>query len=149
MKNQYLLVTISDEVEKNCDPSVNASPKTFFSHDRRAPGCEMKSLQKQMDYDQKRLMATRAIQNKPAGEPRTPTPSWSGLGFSNSMPENVIREKVAAQNIIFLLKFTFLKIPIFIKYTFRKNHFSKNSHYEILNFHKIQILKISIFTKFT
>ena len=98
MKNQYLLVTISDEVEKNCDPSVNASPKTFFSHDRRAPGCEMKSLQKQMDYDQKRLMAPRAIQNKPAGEPRTPTPSWSGLGFSNSMPENVIREKVANAN---------------------------------------------------
>jgi len=55
----------------------------------------MKSLQKQMDYDQKRLLATRAIQSKPAGEPRTPTPSWVGLGFSNSMPENVIREKQA------------------------------------------------------
>ena len=55
----------------------------------------MKSLQKQMDYDQKRLMATRAIQSKPtAGEPRTPVGSWSGLGFSNSMPENVIREKL-------------------------------------------------------
>jgi len=64
---------------------------------RRAPGCEMKTLQKQMDYDQKRLMATRAMQSRPsASEPRTPTPSWSGLGFSNSMPENIIREKMMA-----------------------------------------------------
>ena len=74
---------------------ANVSSPSFFSHERRAPGCEMKSLQKQMDYDQKRLMATRAIQSKPtAGEPRTPVGSWSGLGFSNSMPENVIREKL-------------------------------------------------------
>ena len=59
----------------------------------------MKSLQKQMDYDQKRLLATRAIQNKPvSGEPRTPTPSWVGLGFSNSMPDqNAIREKQATK----------------------------------------------------
>ena len=56
-------------------------------------------MQKQMDYDQKRLMATRVIHHsKPCtGEPRTPTQSWSGLGFSNSMPENVIREKLAAE----------------------------------------------------
>ena len=84
------------ENEKSCSsPGPAVSSPSFFSHDRRAPGCEMKSLQKQIDYDQKRLLATRAIQTKPsAGEPRTPTPSWSGLGFSNSMPENVIREKL-------------------------------------------------------
>ena len=28
---------------------------------------------------------------QPAGETRTPTPAWSGLGFSCSMPEAVIR----------------------------------------------------------
>ena len=52
-----------------------------------------------MDYDQKQLMATRAMhQPKPCGsEPRTPTQTWSGLGFSSSMPENVIREKLAAE----------------------------------------------------
>ena len=67
--------------------------------DRKAPGCEKQLLQKQMDYDQKRLMATRAVQqSKPcANEPRTPTQTWSGLGFSNSMPENVIREKLAEE----------------------------------------------------
>jgi len=40
------------------------------------------------------LLATKAIQTKPTGEPRTPTPSWSGLGFSNSMPESIIRENL-------------------------------------------------------
>lgn len=77
----------------------SSSNLSNFFLDRRAPGCEMKSLQKQMDYDQKRLMATRAMhQSKPCGgEPRTPTQTWSGLGFSSSMPENVIREKLAAE----------------------------------------------------
>lgn len=62
-------------------------------------GCEMKYLQEQMDYDQKRLTATRAMhQPKPCGsEHRTPAQIWSGLGFSSSMPENVIREKLAAE----------------------------------------------------
>jgi len=67
---------------------------------RRAPGCEKQVLQKQlMDYDEKRLMAARAVQqSKPcANEPRTPTQIWSGMGFSNSMPESVIREKLAEE----------------------------------------------------
>merc|ERR1719300_1643934 len=62
--------------------------------DRRAPGCEKKVAQiaTAADYEQKRLMATKAMHHKPAGETRTPTPAWSGLGFSCSMPEAVIRE---------------------------------------------------------
>ena len=44
------------------------------------------------EYDQKRWMATKALQNKPcAGQPRLPNPTWSGLGFSSSMPESSIR----------------------------------------------------------
>ena len=31
------------------------------------------------------------------GEPRTPNSVWSGLGFSSSMPEAVIREKMEAE----------------------------------------------------
>ena len=81
----------------NVDPDLNSTFGHLFP-DRRAPGCEIKSLQqfqKSLDYDQKKLLATRAIQSKPsAGEPRTPTPSWAGLGFSNSMPEPVIKEKL-------------------------------------------------------
>jgi len=62
--------------------------------DRRAPGCEKKVAQiaTAADYEQKRMMATKAMHHKPAGETRTPTPAWSGLGFSCSMPEAVIRE---------------------------------------------------------
>ena len=35
------------------------------------------------------------MHSKPSGEPRSPTTSWAGLGFSASMPENVIKEKLA------------------------------------------------------
>ena len=38
------------------------------------------------------------MQNKPMGEPRTPTSVWHGLGFSSSMPEAVIREKMEAEH---------------------------------------------------
>ena len=44
------------------------------------------------DYEAKRLLASRAMHTAPHGEPRTPTPAWSGLGFSCSMPEHVIKE---------------------------------------------------------
>ena len=87
------------------EPDLNSTFGHLFP-DRRAPGCEKKNLQMQqyraqqqqnrnVDFDEKRLLATRAIQSKPTGEPRTPTPAWSGLGFSNSMPEHMIKEKMA------------------------------------------------------
>jgi hypothetical protein len=57
----------------------------------RAPGCEKKVVEIAADYEQKRLLATKAIQQKPAGEERTPNSVWSGLGFSSSMPAAVIR----------------------------------------------------------
>ena len=64
----------------------------------RAPGCEKKVVQIATNYEQKKLLATRAMQNKPMGEPRTPTSVWHGLGFSSSMPEAVIREKMEAEH---------------------------------------------------
>ena len=42
-----------------------------------------------------------------------------------------------------------VKIPIFTKFTFLKSHFSRNSHFWNLNFHKIHISEITIVTKFT
>jgi len=77
-------------------------------NDRRAPGCEKKVVQIAVsaaqgnlspDYDSKKLLAAKALQHKPAGEPRTPNPVWSGLGFSSSMPESVIREKFHQEQI--------------------------------------------------
>lgn len=35
-----------------------------------------------------------AMQKKPDGETRNPTDIWSGMGFSKSMPESVIRERM-------------------------------------------------------
>ncbi|XP_029963368.1 bicaudal C homolog 2 [Salarias fasciatus] len=45
------------------------------------------------DYEKKKLLATRAMQRKPVvTEVRTPTDTWSGLGFSKSMPAEAIKE---------------------------------------------------------
>ncbi|XP_067215196.1 protein bicaudal C isoform X2 [Linepithema humile] len=62
--------------------------------DRRAPGCEKKSLEMAaqqnltpFDYEQKKLLATKAMQNKPSGSDfRVPTSAWSGYGLSQSIP---------------------------------------------------------------
>ncbi|CAL8264119.1 unnamed protein product [Lota lota] len=45
------------------------------------------------DYEQKKLLATRAMQRKPmVTEVQTPTDTWSGLGFSKSMPAEAVKE---------------------------------------------------------
>ncbi|XP_064181945.1 bicaudal C homolog 2 isoform X2 [Anguilla rostrata] len=45
------------------------------------------------DYERKKLLATRAMQKRPVvTEVRTPTDTWSGLGFSKSMPSEAIKE---------------------------------------------------------
>ncbi|XP_029020484.1 bicaudal C homolog 2 [Betta splendens] len=45
------------------------------------------------DYEKKKLLATRAMQRKPVvTEVRRPTDTWSGLGFSKSMPAEAVKE---------------------------------------------------------
>ncbi|KAM6952368.1 bicaudal C homolog 2 [Lycodopsis pacificus] len=45
------------------------------------------------DYERKKLLATRAMLRKPVlTEVQTPTDTWSGLGFSKSMPAEAIKE---------------------------------------------------------
>ncbi|KAI4897789.1 hypothetical protein NFI96_022081, partial [Prochilodus magdalenae] len=45
------------------------------------------------DYERKKLLATQAMQKKPVvTEVRTPTDTWSGLGFSKSMPAEAVKE---------------------------------------------------------
>ncbi|XP_035739467.1 protein bicaudal C-like isoform X3 [Vespa mandarinia] len=61
--------------------------------DRRAPGCEKKSLEMAAqqnltpsDYEQKKMMAVLAVQNKPnTSEYRVPTSTWSGYGLSQTI----------------------------------------------------------------
>ncbi|XP_025156044.1 protein bicaudal C homolog 1 isoform X4 [Harpegnathos saltator] len=61
--------------------------------DRRAPGCEKKTLEMAaqqnltpFDYEQKKLLAAKAMQSKPSGDYRVPTSAWSGYGLSQSIP---------------------------------------------------------------
>ncbi|XP_016379248.1 protein bicaudal C homolog 1-B-like isoform X1 [Sinocyclocheilus rhinocerous] len=61
--------------------------------DKRAPGSERAAERRlaphmqAFDYEKKKLLATKAMLKKPVvTEIRTPTNTWSGLGFSKSMP---------------------------------------------------------------
>lgn len=65
--------------------------------DRRAPGCEKKSLEMAaqqnltpFDYEQKKLLAAKVMQNKSSNSAisdlRVPTSAWSGYGLSQSIP---------------------------------------------------------------
>ncbi|XP_066538855.1 protein bicaudal C homolog 1-A [Hoplias malabaricus] len=68
--------------------------------DKRAPGSERAAERNRMaphvqayDYEQKKLLATKAMLKKPVvTEVRTPTNTWSGLGFSKSMPAESIKQ---------------------------------------------------------
>ena len=51
--------------------------------------------------------------------------------------------------ILILSKNHILKFSIFPKFTILKSHFSQNSHFQNLIFHKINFFKASFFTKFT
>ncbi|XP_067312564.1 bicaudal C homolog 2 [Pseudorasbora parva] len=45
------------------------------------------------EYEKKKLLASQAMQQNPVvTEVRTPTDTWSGLGFSKSMPTDAVRE---------------------------------------------------------
>ncbi|XP_066595085.1 protein bicaudal C homolog 1-like isoform X2 [Prorops nasuta] len=84
----------SSDTSTNLDISSVLSDLTVS--DRRAPGCEKKSLEMAVqhqnhitpfDYEQKKMLATKAIQSKPSvSEVRTPTSTWSGYGLSQSIP---------------------------------------------------------------
>ncbi|XP_028315782.1 bicaudal C homolog 2 [Gouania willdenowi] len=51
------------------------------------------SMAEDYDYERKKLLANRAMQRKPVvTEVRTPTDTWSGLGFSKSMPAEAVKE---------------------------------------------------------
>lgn len=61
-------------------------------NDRRAPGCEKKSLEMHQnltpfDYEQKKMLAVKAMQSKPnPTDYRVPNSAWTGYGLSQSTP---------------------------------------------------------------
>ncbi|XP_056101896.1 protein bicaudal C homolog 1 isoform X1 [Rhinichthys klamathensis goyatoka] len=66
---------------------------------RLSPQSSFSSMQA-FDYEQKKLLATKAMLKKPVvTEVRTPTNTWSGLGFSKSMPAETIKELRRANHV--------------------------------------------------
>ncbi|XP_076141801.1 protein bicaudal C homolog 1 [Alosa pseudoharengus] len=113
-KNSHLH---SDCLLSDADSSSSESPMA----DKRAPGSERAAERaaqqnferivlspqsatyanmQAFDYEQKKLLATKAMLKKPVvTEVRTPTNTWSGLGFSKSMPAETIKELRRANHI--------------------------------------------------
>lgn len=62
---------------------------------RKAPGCELQNISTlsfPSDYENKQLMASKAMRKKPEEpEVRIPNSFWSGYGFSQSLPESAQR----------------------------------------------------------
>lgn len=106
----------SDSLLSDSDSSASESPVT----DKRAPGSERAAERaaqqnsdrirlpsqssftnmQAFDYEQKKLLATKAMLKKPVvTEVRTPTNTWSGLGFSKSMPAETIKELRRANHV--------------------------------------------------
>ncbi|XP_035255332.1 protein bicaudal C homolog 1-like [Anguilla anguilla] len=66
---------------------------------RLAPQASFISMEA-FDYEHKKLLATKAMLKKPVvTEVRTPTNTWSGLGFSKSMPAEAIKELRRANHV--------------------------------------------------
>ncbi|XP_026078858.1 protein bicaudal C homolog 1-like isoform X1 [Carassius auratus] len=106
----------SDCLLSDSDSSASESPVA----DKRAPGSERAAERaaqqnsdrirlppqspfsniQAFDYEQKKLLATKAMLKKPVvTEVRTPTNTWSGLGFSKSMPAETIKELRRANHV--------------------------------------------------
>ncbi|KAL0964705.1 hypothetical protein UPYG_G00327830 [Umbra pygmaea] len=115
-KNSHLH---SDCLLSDSDSSASEAPVA----DKRAPGSERAAERERVeraaqqnrlkldpqetfdnmqpfDYEQKKLLATKAMSKKPVEtEVRTPTNTWSGLGFSKSMPAETIKDLRRANHV--------------------------------------------------
>ncbi|KAL0964503.1 hypothetical protein UPYG_G00324730 [Umbra pygmaea] len=126
-KNSHLQY-VCPELHSDCllsDPESSASDSPVA--DKRAPGSEraaeraaqqserdrirlaphssfanMQVQLEALEYEQKKLLATKAMLKKPVvTEVRTPTNTWSGLGFSKSMPAETIKELRRANHVAY------------------------------------------------
>ncbi|XP_076459489.1 protein bicaudal C homolog 1-B-like isoform X2 [Babylonia areolata] len=88
---------------QNGEKSPESSGAESDGSDKLAPGIERKNSSSSLfttplpfpfDYEQKKLLAMKAMQKHPEGESRIPTDIWSGMGFSKSMPESAIRDRL-------------------------------------------------------
>ncbi|XP_066945683.1 protein bicaudal C homolog 1-like isoform X18 [Macrobrachium rosenbergii] len=89
------------ELDSTSKMGIKALSVMMTDIERRAPGCEKKRLELEhqkltslSDYNSKKLQAAKAMKEQVNTNPRTPTSSWSGYGFSKSMPGFMIRQKM-------------------------------------------------------
>ncbi|XP_046885233.1 protein bicaudal C homolog 1-B-like isoform X2 [Hypomesus transpacificus] len=89
--------------DKRAPGSERAAERAALQSERErnrlTPQAAFASMQA-FDYEQKKLLATKAMLKKPVvTEVRTPTNTWSGLGFSKSMPAETIKELRRANHV--------------------------------------------------
>uniref|UniRef100_H2YRZ3 SAM domain-containing protein n=1 Tax=Ciona savignyi TaxID=51511 RepID=H2YRZ3_CIOSA len=67
----------------------------LIPHQRAVPASRSSDVRPtQLDYESRRQVAYKAMQHRPvATEIRKPTDTWSGLGFSLSMPNNQLKQE--------------------------------------------------------
>ncbi|XP_075993308.1 protein bicaudal C homolog 1 [Genypterus blacodes] len=93
----------SPVADKRAPGSERAAERAAQQNERErirlAPQTSFANMQA-FDYEQKKLLATKAMSKKPVvTEVRTPTNTWSGLGFSKSMPAETIKELRRANHV--------------------------------------------------
>lgn len=93
----------SPVADKKAPGSERAAERAAQQNERErirlAPQSSFANMQA-FDYEQKKLLATKAMLKKPVvTEVRTPTNTWSGLGFSKSMPAETIKELRRANHV--------------------------------------------------
>uniref|UniRef100_A0A8C6VZ97 BicC family RNA binding protein 1 n=1 Tax=Nothobranchius furzeri TaxID=105023 RepID=A0A8C6VZ97_NOTFU len=93
----------SPVADKRAPGSERAAERAAQQNERErirlAPQTTFANMQA-FDYEQKKLLATKAMLKKPVvTEVRTPTNTWSGLGFSKSMPAETIKELRRANHV--------------------------------------------------
>lgn len=93
----------SPVADKRAPGSERAAERAAQQHNSeriRLPPQSSFSNMQAFDYEQKKLLATKAMLKKPVvTEVRTPTNTWSGLGFSKSMPAETIKELRRANHV--------------------------------------------------
>ncbi|XP_076861972.1 bicaudal C homolog 2 isoform X2 [Brachyhypopomus gauderio] len=87
---------VASQTSQRC---VNMEAESVsYNTDRRCslrflPSLDVSSSNEVHEYERKKRLATRAMQKKPVvTEVRTPTDTWSGLGFSKSMPTEAVKD---------------------------------------------------------
>eukprot|EP00066_Takifugu_rubripes_P012000 XP_011601266.1 PREDICTED: protein bicaudal C homolog 1 isoform X2 [Takifugu rubripes] len=102
-KNSHLHSSDSPVADKRAPGSERAAERAAQQNERErirlGPQTTFANIQA-FDYEQKKLLATKAMLKKPVvTEVRTPTNTWSGLGFSKSMPAETIKELRRANHV--------------------------------------------------